>query len=32
LVDWYKALQSGTDMHEFTLNQIAAYEALERLP
>jgi CDP-glucose 4,6-dehydratase len=28
LVDWYKAWQSGTDMHRFTLDQIAAYESL----
>ncbi len=28
LVDWYKAWQSGTDMHRFTLDQIAAYEQL----
>ena len=28
LVDWYKAWQSGEDMHRFTLNQIAAYENL----
>jgi CDP-glucose 4,6-dehydratase len=27
LVDWYRAWQSGTDMHDFTLAQIAAYEA-----
>ena len=28
LVDWYKAWQSGEDMHRFTLAQIAAYEKL----
>jgi CDP-glucose 4,6-dehydratase len=28
LVDWYKAWQSGADMHRFTLDQIAAYEQL----
>jgi CDP-glucose 4,6-dehydratase len=28
LVDWYKAWQSGSDMHRFTLDQIAAYESL----
>jgi CDP-glucose 4,6-dehydratase len=28
LVDWYKAWQSGADMHRFTLDQIAAYELL----
>ena len=28
LVDWYKAWQSGEDMHRFTLDQIAAYEKL----
>jgi CDP-glucose 4,6-dehydratase len=28
LVDWYKAWQSGADMHRFTLDQIAAYESL----
>ncbi|MDE1162454.1 MAG: CDP-glucose 4,6-dehydratase [Acidobacteriaceae bacterium] len=28
LIDWYKAWQSGADMHRFTLDQIAAYEAL----
>jgi CDP-glucose 4,6-dehydratase len=28
LVDWYKAWQSGADMHRFTLDQIAAYEKL----
>jgi CDP-glucose 4,6-dehydratase len=28
LVEWYKAHQSGADMHTFTLAQIAAYEAL----
>jgi CDP-glucose 4,6-dehydratase len=28
LVDWYKAWQSGVDMHRFTLDQIAAYEQL----
>jgi CDP-glucose 4,6-dehydratase len=28
LVDWYKAWQRGEAMHEFTLRQIAAYEAL----
>jgi CDP-glucose 4,6-dehydratase len=28
LVDWYKAWQSGADMHQFTLDQIAAYEQL----
>jgi CDP-glucose 4,6-dehydratase len=28
LVAWYKAHQSGADMHAFTLAQIAAYEAL----
>jgi CDP-glucose 4,6-dehydratase len=31
LVDWYKAWQSGADMHRFTLDQIAAYEALPPL-
>jgi CDP-glucose 4,6-dehydratase len=31
LVDWYKAWQSGTEMHEFTLKQIAAYELLKNL-
>ena len=31
LVDWYKASQSGADMHRFTLDQIAAYEALPSL-
>ena len=31
LVDWYKAWQSGADMHRFTLDQIAAYEALPSL-
>jgi CDP-glucose 4,6-dehydratase len=25
-VDWYKAWQDGSDMHHFTLDQIAAYE------
>jgi CDP-glucose 4,6-dehydratase len=29
LVEWYKAWQSGADMHTFTLQQIAAYEALK---
>ena len=28
LVDWYKAWQGGSDMHRFTLDQIAAYEKL----
>jgi CDP-glucose 4,6-dehydratase len=28
LVQWYRAWQSGDDMHAFTLAQIAAYEAL----
>jgi CDP-glucose 4,6-dehydratase len=28
LVEWYRAWQSGTDMHAFTLAQIKAYEAL----
>jgi CDP-glucose 4,6-dehydratase len=28
LVDWYKAWQSGADMHHFTLHQIAEYETL----
>jgi CDP-glucose 4,6-dehydratase len=28
LVEWYKAHQSGEDMHTFTLAQITAYEAL----
>ena len=28
LVTWYKAAQSGEDMHAFTLAQISAYEAL----
>jgi CDP-glucose 4,6-dehydratase len=28
LVDWYKAWQSGADMHAFTLAQIAAFEQL----
>jgi CDP-glucose 4,6-dehydratase len=28
LVDWYRAWQSGADMHGFTLDQIASYEAL----
>jgi CDP-glucose 4,6-dehydratase len=28
LVAWYRAWQSGQDMHAFTLAQIAAYEAL----
>jgi len=28
LVDWYRAWQSGDDMHAFTLAQIAAYEKL----
>jgi len=28
LVAWYKAWQSGADMHRFTLDQIAAYEQL----
>ncbi len=28
LVAWYKAWQSGSDMHAFTLSQIATYEAL----
>jgi CDP-glucose 4,6-dehydratase len=28
LVAWYKACQSGADMHAFTLAQIAAYEKL----
>jgi len=31
LVDWYKTWQSGTDMHQFTLDQISAYEKLPRL-
>ena len=29
LVDWYKAWQGGADMQRFTLDQIAAYEALD---
>jgi CDP-glucose 4,6-dehydratase len=28
LIAWYKAWQSGADMHAFTLAQIAAYEKL----
>jgi hypothetical protein len=28
LVRWYRAWQSGADMHAFTLSQIDAYEAL----
>ena len=28
LVDWYRAQQAGADMHRFSLDQIAAYEAL----
>jgi CDP-glucose 4,6-dehydratase len=28
LVEWYRAWQSGQDMHAFTLAQIAAYESL----
>jgi CDP-glucose 4,6-dehydratase len=28
LVQWYRAWQSGADLHAFTLNQINAYEAL----
>lgn len=28
LVEWYKAWQSGADMHAFTLNQISAFELL----
>ncbi len=28
LVQWYRAWQSGADMHAFTLAQIAAYESL----
>ncbi len=28
LVEWYRAWQSGADMHAFTLAQIAAYESL----
>jgi len=28
LTDWYKASQAGADMQRFTLQQIAAYEAL----
>jgi CDP-glucose 4,6-dehydratase len=28
LVEWYRAWQSGADMHAFTLNQIATYERL----
>ncbi len=28
LVDWYKEWQAGSDMHAFSLEQIAAYEAL----
>ncbi len=28
LVEWYKAWQAGTDMHQFTLAQIKAYEEL----
>ncbi len=28
LVDWYRAWQSGADMHAFTLAQIARYESL----
>jgi CDP-glucose 4,6-dehydratase len=31
LVEWYKAWQGGADMHRFTLEQIAAYEALAPL-
>jgi CDP-glucose 4,6-dehydratase len=31
LVQWYRAWQSGADMHPFTLAQIAAYES-RRLP
>jgi CDP-glucose 4,6-dehydratase len=27
LIDWVRAWESGTDMHDFTLAQIAAYEA-----
>lgn len=30
LVDWYKAWQAGADMQQFTLDQIAAYEALKK--
>jgi CDP-glucose 4,6-dehydratase len=30
LVQWYRAWQSGADMHAFTLAQIAAYESLLR--
>jgi CDP-glucose 4,6-dehydratase len=29
LVSWYKAWDSGASMHRFTLDQIAAYEALD---
>ena len=32
LIAWYRAWQSGADMHAFTLAQIAAYEKLTRLP
>ena len=28
LVDWYREWQAGSDMHAFSLEQIAAYEAL----
>lgn len=28
LVDWYQAWQGGTDMHEFTLDQIVQYKSL----
>jgi CDP-glucose 4,6-dehydratase len=28
LVEWYRAWQSGSDMHAFTLNQIKNYESL----
>jgi CDP-glucose 4,6-dehydratase len=28
LVEWYRAWQSGADMHAFTLNQISTYESL----
>jgi CDP-glucose 4,6-dehydratase len=28
LVQWYRAWQTGANMHAFTLAQIAAYEAL----
>ncbi len=31
LVQWYKAWQSGDDMHAFTMQQIAEYERLDSL-